>query len=266
MLSMGIEAIREAVELTLISGQLENEQPGSILITAEVEEGKTHLVARYKNLDGVAYLADASAFGILRAYQQDLQQGRLKHLIFPELIRPLERQQETASALVAFLGELMEEGVKEIHTYATDFKLPQPVKAGVIACIARGNLKHRINYWNQTGFLSRFLVISYSYGDDTANKVMNDIILRKTDGEGMFVLPRRAKVNLPPEIGQLLTTSSVRMAKGLYAPLHGYRMQKHLQRLVMASALRAGRDTVTKEDLITILDILGYVNLDYKAV
>jgi hypothetical protein len=61
----------------------------------------------------------------------------------------------------------MEERVKEIRTFATSFGLPKTVRAGDIACIAKGNLKWRERYWNETGFLSRFLVISYSYGAQT---------------------------------------------------------------------------------------------------
>ena len=56
---------------------------------------------------------------------------------------------------------------------------------------------------------------------------------------------------------------AVGLAQGLYPPLHGFRMQKHLQRLAMASALKAGRDTVNKEDFVNIYDISKYGNLDY---
>ncbi len=84
-----IEIIREAVELTLISARIEGEQPGSLLITAEVEEGKTHLVSQYMSIEGVAYLADATAWGIIEEYLKDITSGKIRHLIFPELIRPL---------------------------------------------------------------------------------------------------------------------------------------------------------------------------------
>ena len=84
-----IEIIREAVELTLISARIEGEQPGSLLITAEVEEGKTHLVSQYMSTPGVAYLADATAYGIVKAYMEDLQRNNVRHILLPELIRPV---------------------------------------------------------------------------------------------------------------------------------------------------------------------------------
>lgn len=153
-----IEIIREAVELTLISASVEGDQPGSLMITAEVEEGKTHLVSQYMSTPGVAYLADATAWGIMEEYLKDITSGKIRHLIFPELIRPLERQRETASSFIAFIGELIEEGIMEIQTFSTRFRLPTPIKAGVIACIAKGSIGYRISHWNVTGFLSRFLV------------------------------------------------------------------------------------------------------------
>ena len=81
-------------------------------------------------MNSVAYLADATAYGIVKEYLEELQKGRIAHLIIPELIRLLAR--EDSGALIAFLGELMEEGIKEIQTYATSFRLPTPVKAGVM--------------------------------------------------------------------------------------------------------------------------------------
>lgn len=261
-----IEIIREAVELTLISARIEGEQPGSLLITAEVEEGKTHLVSQYMSNSGVAYLADATAYGIVEEYLTEIRSGRIRHLIFPELIRPLERQKETASSFVAFLGELIEEGIKEIQTYNTRIRLPTPVKAGVIACIARGSLKDRIPHWNSTGFLSRFLAVSYSYGDETAEQVRTNIIEGKSSEPRNLVLPEQQKVHVPEEIARGLASMAVGLAQGLYPPLHGFRMQKHLQRLAMASALRAGRDSVNKDDFVKIHEITNYINLDYTPL
>lgn len=263
---MSIEIIRTAVELTLLTGQLEDDQPSSLFITAEVEEGKTHLVAAYSQLPTVAYLADATAYGIVREYQADLQAGRKKHFVFPELIRPLERQSETASSLIAFLAELMEEGVKEIQTYATSFRLPNPVRAGVIACMARGSLAPRLRYWNETGFFSRFLPLSYSYGKPLADEVMKAIRLRTQPQPTNFVLPRPATIVLPEEIGGALADMAPALAKGIYSPLHGFRMLKHLQRLAMASALRDGRRTVNEKDLQIVQVLADYVNLDYKPL
>ena len=57
-----------------------------------------------------------------------------------------------------------------------------------------------------------------------------------------------------------------RLAKALYAPLHGFRMLKHLQRLAMASALRDGRDVANSDDLKVVTEIAEYVNLDYKEI
>lgn len=262
----GIELLRDAVELTLISGQLEDDQPGSLLIAAEVEEGKTHLVSQYAQLTSAAYLADATAYGIIKEYQSQLLKGTLSHVIFPELIRPLARQKETASSLVAFLAELMEEGVKEIQTFATSFKLPKPVKAGVVARIAKGNLTNRVRYWNETGFLSRFLVLSYSYSDATADKVRKAITPRLPPSSRSFALPPRGLIKLPTELGDHLAEQAIGLAQGLYAPLHGFRMQKHLQRLAMASALRAGRKEVNASDIARLDHIAKFVNLDYLPV
>ncbi len=133
----------------------------------------------------------------------------------------------------------------------------------MIACIAKGSLGYRINHWNVTGFLSRFLVVSYSYSDETAEQVRTNIIEGKSSEPRNLILPEQQKVHVPEEIARGLASMAIGLAQGLYAPLHGFRMQKHLQRLAMASALRAGRDSVNKDDFLKIYDICRYVNLDY---
>lgn len=258
------DLVSRAIELALFSSRLEGEQPSSLLVAAQVEEGKSMRVSHYASMDSVAYLADATAYGIVKEYLEELQKGRIAHLIIPELIRLLAR--EDSGALIAFLGELMEEGIKEIQTYATSFRLPTPVKAGVIACIAKGNLSSRMRHWNETGFLSRFFVVSYSYSDETAERVMDSIIGRERQPATSLVLPEKQRVHLPENIARGLSPMAKELAQGLYAPLHGFRMQKHLQRLVMAAALQDGRDTVSKEDFLSVLEICKYANLDYKEL
>jgi len=262
----GLTTIKEIVEPTFISGYIEGEQPGSLLITAEVEEGKSYLVSHYSSLPGVAYLSDATAYGIVKSYYQELENGNLKHLAFPEFIRPLERQKDTAASLVAFLAELMEEGVKEIRTFATSFQLPRPVKAGVIACIAKGNLRWRERYWNETGFLSRSLVVSYSYSAQTEEEVRKSIMKRSPSTAAPLLLPTQCKVELPEKIAGEIAKLAKPLAQALYPPLHGFRMQKHLQRLAMVSALRGSRAKVEDEDFEKIRDMSRYFNLQYNQI
>ena len=133
----------------------------------------------------------------------------------------------------------------------------------MIACIAKGSLGYRINHWNVTGFLSRFLVVSYSYSDETAEQVRSTIMEGVPSEPRNLILPEQQKVHVPEEIARGLATLAIGLAKGLYPPLHGFRMQKHLQRLAMASAFRAGRDSVNKDDFVKICDISRYANLDY---
>jgi hypothetical protein len=267
---MALDVVREAVELTLWTGGLANEQPGSMLVAAEEEEGKTYLVSPYKNLGSVGFLSDATAHGMVRAYQQKLRAGQTRHFIFPELLRPLERNKETAASFVAFLSELVEEGVKEIQTFPTSFRLTEPIQAGVLACIARGGLSYRLHHWNVTGFLSRFLVVSYTYGPNTAKAVMDSILNGTPPAPINLVLPtmplQRQTVQVPHHLAQDIADIAAPLASAIYAPLHGYRMTKHLMRLAMASALRDGRSIVTSTDLVPITNLVPYINLNYASL
>ena len=48
--------------------------------------------------------------------------------------------------------------------------------------------------------------------------------------------------------------------------VYGFRLQKHLQRLAMASALKDGRDVVTQADVDYIRSLASCINLEYYAI
>jgi DNA replication initiation complex subunit (GINS family) len=58
-----------------------------------------------------------------------------------------------------------------------------------------------------------------------------------------------------------LTTALVSIEK-----IYGFRLQKQIQRLAMASALKNGRERVTPEDVELIQELSNYINLNYNQI
>lgn len=273
---IGMEAIERIVELALWSAYIKDGQAQSLIVTSEVEQGKSALAMQFQQEDGsVIILHDATAFGIIKRYKEELQSGAVKHLIFPEFVFPLSRQRETVNTFLAFLNGLMDEGIIEIQTFATPVKLKRPIKAGVIACLAKDEFEWRKYYWSSIGFLSRFLPVSYSYSEEINRQILETIYREQKANlkhlyefhNGVVKLPANIARRLNPQVK--ITVSGMatgREKEGQVKKLAGIRMQKHFQRMIKAAALSKGKEVVDEEDLREIITLSRYINLEYNEL
>ncbi|MFC2123061.1 hypothetical protein ACFLRP_05190 [Bacteroidota bacterium] len=276
-----VKLIRRIIELAIWSAYIKGEQPVSVLLTAPVEAGKTEILMLFSENQGVVLLTDATAFGIIRDYGDVITNKQVRHLIFPDLIKPLSRGKETVHGFIAFLNSIVEEGLLRVSTYATTVAPPEqssdigtppkPVKCGIIAALAKEVLKDGRHQWSQMGFMSRMIPVSYRYATDT------QIIIRRSISKRKYIADKKVELQLPDnDIEVTLERKQAKELEALAADLvaifktsvnaeriYGFRLQKQLQRLAMANALRKGRDTVTNKDVELIYKLSNIINLDY---
>jgi len=279
-----VEKITNLLELVVFSAYLKGEQPVSALITAPVESGKTEVVMRFAHNTGCAVLTDATAYGIMRDYGQLITDKKLRHIIIPDLVKQMSRGKDTVHTFIAFLNSLIEEGVYSISTYAEKLGAPTtslaasvpppPVKCGLIATLAKNELLDGRHRWSRIGFMSRLLPISYEYSPETEMEIHQSIASRE------YLHNDPITLNLPSEdIGikleskeadelLILTSMIVQIGTDQINPekVYGFRLQKHIQRLAMASALNHERDRVTQEDIQYVRSLSGCINLRYSPV
>jgi len=277
---IGINTILQLLELVVVTGHIRGERPVSVLVTAPPEAGKTSMVMKFAQNQGLVVLTDCTAFGIMRDYGQSIAQGRVKHLLIPDLIKPMSRGKDTVHSLVAFLNALVEEGVVSISTYAEKIGVQAqgspaqnrlPVRCGLITTMAQGILLDGRHHWARMGFMSRLLPISYTYNAGTQLAIHRAIASRE------YLSDTPIPLNLPTEDVEIglqspQTDALITLASGLNSILssvnnpervYGFRLQRHLQALAMASALKHGRDTVTQEDVDYLRSLSGCINLEY---
>ena len=276
---IGIENIINLLELVVITGHIKGEQPVSVLLTAPPEAGKTTMVMKFVSNEGLVVLTDCTAYGIMRDYKESITQGSVKHLVIPDLIRPMSRGKDTVHSLVAFLNALIEEGVISISTYAETVGVQNqrntatnqtPVRCGLITTMAQGILGDGRHHWARMGFMSRMLPISYTYNAGTQLNIHRSIADRA------YLSDAQIQLNLPDEDVQIIlqapqTNDLITLASQLNSitsannpeRVYGFRLQKHLQRLAMASALKNGRDIVNQEDVEYLSSLSCFINLEY---
>jgi hypothetical protein len=219
---------------------------------------------QYREHKGIVYLTDCTDYGITRDVLPKIASGEVKTIMIPDLLTPLSKQTKTRQSFVAFLNNLIEEDVAKITTYATVWN--KDVKANVITAVTDEALNDARHGWAKMGFLSRFIVFSYSYSLST---VM--VILNRYSDHGLHLqsstvtLPKDAiDVTLPSVITDQLNPIAMRI--GEQFRLYGFRAKINFRCLLKCLAYRDGRHAVTDVDFTAFLELADYMNFQYHPL
>lgn len=272
--------LEKVVALALTSAYVRGEKPISLMIVSDrPESGKTEIVNRFYGNTGIAILSDVTAYGFWRDFSKDLISGKLKHIIIPELLAPISRGAETVGSFIATLQMLVEEGLTEIHTgFLRPIKLDSPVTVGVIACLPRSAFNQHKMDWSISGFLSRFLVVTYKYDDASVDLIFQSIVEREYLIYSRINLRLDSNSSVAIDIPQAVASECRTMAETITAQArkdgkcYGFRELKSLLRMVASNVMldRCLNSTDrTEANLADFAEIsrLGYlINEQFNAV
>jgi hypothetical protein len=262
------EDLEHIIELVLWSGYIKNADPLSAIISSKVGAGKTEIIKQYSRCQGVRYYSEATAFGIKTTSLEDIELGKIRHILIGDLLTPLSKQKKTRDDFIAFLNTLIEEGVKSVHTFAQHWEGKEFVKCGLITTIAEPDLLRKSRRWYEMGFLSRAIPLTYSYSNATRIKIYKHIAaseeVRNTVSKTIW-LPR-IPIRVKPDLSLNLKLVELAMETEKWEKVYGFRRLEQLQTLLMANALRNGRTAVTNEDFEKILELSKYINLEFRAI
>ncbi|MCW3976826.1 MAG: hypothetical protein NWE77_02715 [Candidatus Bathyarchaeota archaeon] len=253
-----MEPLQKMIECVLLSPYIKDEKPLSLLIVAKPESGKTSVMKAYRENKGIVYVTDCTAYGLTREVLPKMVSGEIKTIMIPDLLTPLSKAHKTRQSFIAFLNNLIEEGVAKIATYAMIWD--RNVKANVITAVTDQALFDGRHEWAKMGFLSRFIVFSYSYNISTVVQILNLYSQRGLATRNMKVkLPRRyATVHLPDHMADQL--NPIAMKIGQQCELYGIRAKINLRTLLKCLALRNKSSEVTEKEYQEFLELADYLN------
>jgi hypothetical protein len=266
---MDLAPLIDMVLLTILTAYVKNiSKPNSLLIVAKPESAKTEVMKKFSINRNIAYLTDATAFGIQRDYFKSIEDGQVRHIVIPDLLRPLGRKEATVRSFTTMMNGLIEEGIAGVSTFAST-RLPSEkhVKCGLVTAITTDEFKDNRHNWKRIGFLSRLVPFSYSYGLQTVNKVFQSILgLDYLDERPIPLdIPKDDKIiKLPRKYAQAILPTTATIAKA--QETYGFRLQKQFQALLQASALERGRRAVNKGDVQRVLGLMNWVNFDENPI
>lgn len=265
---VSLDPLKKMVECALISPYIKDEKPISLLIAAVPESGKSTVMKQYNKTRGVLYLTDCTAYGIQQNYLPSIVSGETKTIMISDLITPISKATKTRKSFIAFLNNLTEEGVGKIATYAHVRRSGEDARANVITAITRGCLGDARHGWDKMGFLSRFIVFSYSYSNDSVNSIMSRYSeqgLAEKSKKIKLKLPRRSmKVELPFEIADRI--DPIAKTVGSDYNLYGFRAKINFRCLLKCLSSRNKRKTVTEADFQEFLELTRFLNFEYNPI
>jgi hypothetical protein len=260
----------EIILLTIYSAYIKGiSKPNSLLIIAKPESGKTEALKKFIINKNVAYLSDVTAYGIQRDYLPKIEAGEVRHIIIPDLLKPLSRKESTVNSFITMLNSLIEEGISSMSTYATPgpVTFKKPVKCGLITAITSDEFKDHRHNWRKKGFLSRTIPFSYKYGMNTVTKVFNSILdldYAKEHDIKLDIPKQDIAIKLNPKYARAILPSTATIAEAQQT--YGFRLQKQFQALLQASALDRKRRAVNSSDVDRILHLMNWINFNENEI
>ena len=182
---------------------------------------------------------------------------------------------------MVLLNALIEEGVKTSMYYGQEINLKHNVRCGLITSITPALYKQQFRQWNDIGFLSRFITVSYKYSEETRRAIMQ---LIAGNGKESFdsELTKMRKgggkdIKINKDISAGLTLYAEELVKKLrgfhvvsekgnarykiFLDIQGFRLMKQLQLLIKAIAFDKNLREANYECLAELKDLLEYVSM-----
>jgi len=265
-----LEPLEKLIECALISPYIKNEKPISLLICANPESGKTAALKQYSQVKGVFFVSDVTAHGLNLYVLPKIVTGEIKTIMIPDLLTPLSKQTKTRRGFIAFLNNLMEEGVSKVATGAHVQLENRSVTANVIGAVTRGAILDARRGWSSMGFLSRSIFFSYGYSESVVHTIMEryseyGIESKKKNQYKKLRLPRsKVDIHLSKELADR-TTPIAREVGKVYEG-YGIRAKINFRCLLKCLAYRNGRKEVTEAELDEFVELAEYMNLEFNQI
>jgi hypothetical protein len=170
------KSIEDIIRYSIITGYLKRDiAPISLMIIAPPESNKTSMLKQFETLKNVKYTADISSKPLIE-FIKNVSKDKYYHIIIPDFIKVVKHNQKTVDSVIVTINSMIEEGIRSSMYYGQEIDLKKNVQCGVITSITPDLYVQQFKAWNDIGFLSRFMHVTYEYSDETRTEIMKMII------------------------------------------------------------------------------------------
>lgn len=268
---IGTKDLEILLEDVLISGSLADERPVSLIMIAPPGMGKSDMVLQYRQSEGVVATTETTFFALMTMHGQAMQQGKLHHIIVPDLGPIINKPREGALRELSQFGALVAEGLINWRSARGAFAVGnQPVRCGIIFCITPYSYREKLAMLTDEGFLSRFLIASFALHDDLVSHIHDQISAGSVNAHLETKLlaqwKEKQSVSIAPRIDRFLRSSGIIEQVRDLSDTAGFRTHHHLRTLLKANALRRGRHEVGRDDIDDLIALSQYLGVQMRWV
>lgn len=247
-----MEDLKKILKLVLLSGNLKDTKPLSLLVVSKSGNGKTELITSFKK-NTTGFVTDLSYMGLLKYLEDD---KKLKHIIIPDFIKITEKKRSTTANLISMLNAVTEEGIGKIKVFNTEKDFSNRT-IGLITATTKASFGQNKTQWENFGFVQRMIIVSYDYKDETIDTIFKSINSKE------YLNDKKEKI----EYADKIINSEEELFKQLNRFANKkFRSLKQLQTLCESHALLNKRNKVIQEDINEIIRLTKYMNLNYTKI
>lgn len=254
---IGLEGVKILLRDIYHIPYVENVKAPGLLIVAEPGQGKTFAMQNIVGENSIM-VNDITGWGVESLLNECIDEKK-SYIVIPDLIKVASRPASFKSFLMLY-NILLEEGLQRIQRYNKSLKLDKPINIGLITATTPYNLHKYYNEIEGVGFLSRQLVISFSYNETDMRLIERSIIHSKKI--------KKEEIKLPDGISDVSIPNTERFHLGvsrLAAYLQRVRKDKFKMRalhqtkaLLLANALSHRRKRVNETDINELFTLLPF--------
>jgi hypothetical protein len=243
-----IEILRAAIW----TGRLSDEKAVSVMLIAEQESAKTEMLKFFRNTSTLAYISDLTSRGLSK-HKDAIERGRIRHLVLLDLVRIISHARSVQERTFQLLAALMEEGESETLDAGGSVTWEGFPRIGALMALTPKFFHSKRGRWRETGFLTRFLPISFAYSERTAHEIHLAIAAgHQLPGPHPEPLPEQnCQISIANQHALTLSRRSEELGKEMQS--YGFRYQRGLRALAKAQARISGRGAVNDQDIGKVL-------------
>lgn len=247
-----LEPIIELLRAAIWTARLADEKPVSVMLVAQQESAKTEMLKYFRGTSTLAYISDLTSRGLL-THKDAIERGKIRHLVLLDLVRIISHGRTVQERTFQTLAALMEEGESETLDAGGSSKWNDFPRIGCLMALTPAFFKSKRGRWRETGFMTRFLPVSFTYSEDTKHTVHKFIAAGyQLPAPHPEKLPEFAsQVSMPDKISRTIISRAEELGDTMRT--YGFRYQKSMRALAKAQALLNKRGVVTDADLGKVL-------------
>jgi energy-coupling factor transporter ATP-binding protein EcfA2 len=214
---IGLQPIMEICITTILTGQLSDGIPLSILLVGPSGAGKSKTVLRLQG-EMIHRADDLTSQGLWQILSAD-RENKITHIILGDFNLPLSHKTSVAGLTVASMLTIMSDGSMRLDDGRSE-KVIDHKPVGFITAVTDDMYLDSHNRWRKLGILRRFLAIHYSYTTGTKETAQaaiasGKITLQQPSPVKVLKSPQRVHIPISTEHSSTISSLSLRLSTNL---------------------------------------------------